>query len=293
MTKLGKREFLEIPTPFGPRNSRILLLEPAGSCAPELGKRVWDGTYDKPFILDQGAWRFLHFDLDSVQSRMRRDNPDALCLSYTRKMMAFLLFNPQPRRILLLGLGGGSLAKFCYRRLPSATITALEIDPNVMALREEFHVPSDEERFRVLQGDGVEYVARRGPRKDVILVDACDREGVAPELAAAQFYLNARRRLTLGGVLVMNVCGDALERASHFARIRGAFGKHVIALPDREDGNLIVLAFRTDAALRNWERLERLAKTLKRRFGLSFPRYVRRMARSPRVTVLRSPHLST
>jgi spermidine synthase len=69
-------------------------------------------------------------------------------------MMAFLLFNPRPRRILILGLGGGSLAKFCYRHLPSATITAVEIDPHVMALREEFRVPADDERFRVLQGDG-------------------------------------------------------------------------------------------------------------------------------------------
>jgi len=53
------------------------------------------------------------------------DDPYALCLAYTRKMMAFLLFNSQPRRILQLGLGGGSLAKFCYKHLPDASITAV------------------------------------------------------------------------------------------------------------------------------------------------------------------------
>jgi spermidine synthase len=84
------------------------LLEPAGSCGPELRERLLDGTYAKPFIVDQGALRFLQFDLERVQSLMCREDPDTLCLRYTRKMMAFLLFNPQPRRILILGLGGGS-----------------------------------------------------------------------------------------------------------------------------------------------------------------------------------------
>jgi spermidine synthase len=284
----NKCELLEIPAPFLLPNSRILLLEPAGSYGPELSRQLLDGTYDKPFILDCGALRYLHFDLDKVQSLMRCDDPDALCLRYTRKMMSFLLFNPQPRRILILGLGGGSLAKFCYRHLPSATITAVEIDPNVMALREEFRVPEDDERFRVLQGDGTQYVAFRGPRKDAILVDTYDRHGAAPGLASAQFYLNARRRLTLNGVLVMNIHGDTYERASEFARIRGIFGKRVIALPVREDGNLIVLAFRTDGAVRNWARRERLAHALEERFGLNFPRFVRKMTRAPTVTVLRA-----
>jgi spermidine synthase len=284
-----KCDLLEIPVPFPLPNSRVLLREPAGSYEPELSRQLLDGTYGKPFILDCGALRFLHFDLDKVQSLMRCDDPNALCLRYTRKMMAFLLFNPRPRRILILGLGGGSLAKFCYRHLPSATITAVEIDPHVMALREEFRVPADDERFRVLQGDGIRYVALQGPRKDVILVDTYDCHGAALGLASAQFYLNARRRLTLGGVLVINIHGDTDERAFQFARIRGVFGKRVIALPVREDGNLIVLAFRTDGAVRNWARRERLALALEERFGLNFPRYVRKMTRSPTVTALRTP----
>jgi spermidine synthase len=287
MTRNG--ELLEIQTPFPVPNSRVLLLEPPGSCVTELGRQLLDGTYGKPFILDCGALRFLHFDFDKVQSLMRCDDPDALCLRYTRKMMSFLLFNPHPRRILMLGLGGGSLAKFCYRHLPSATITAVEIDPHVIALREDFRVPSNDERFRVLQGDGTQYVALRGPRKDVILVDTYDCHGAAPGLASAQFYVNAQRRLTLGGVMVMNIHGDACERAGQFARIRSVFGKRVIALPVREDGNLIVLAFRTDATVRKWARRERLAHALEERFGLNFPRYVRKMTRSPKVTVLRPP----
>jgi spermidine synthase len=268
---------IESPAPLEP--GRLRLLEPVGSSEAALLQQLTTGTYDKPFIQDCGPLRFLHFDLENVQSVMRHDDPDALCLAYTRKMMAFLLFNADPRRVLQLGLGGGSLAKFCYRHLPHSKITVLEIDPHVLALREEFRVPPDDERFRVLQGDGVSYIARRAPREDVILVDACDRNGVAPSLEAPDLYANLRRRLAAGGVLAMNVCGDVLDVENHVARIRGVFGSHTITLPAKEDGNLIVLAFRDEP--RDWEgaALDRHARSLEERFGLAFPRFVRGMVR--------------
>ena len=268
---------LEIASPAALAPARLRLLEPAGSSESELHRRLTQGTYDKPFIVDSGPLRFLHFDLDNVQSVMRHDDPDALCLAYTRKMMSFLLFNAEPRRVLLLGLGGGSLAKFCYRHLPGADITVLEIDPNVVALREEFLVPRDDDRFRILNVDGVEYIARRAPREDVILVDACDRNGIAPALSAPGLYANLRRRLSVGGVLVVNLCGDLEDIDSHLGRIRGVFAERIIALPAKEDGNIIMMGFR--AAPRAWDgvQLDRHARRLGDRFGLDFPRYVRHM----------------
>lgn len=271
---------LSTPAPLAP--GRLRLLEPTGTSKTELLKRLTDGTYNKPFIQDCGPLRYLHFDLDNVQSVMRHDDPDALCLAYTRKMMTFLLYNDEPRRMLLLGLGGGSLAKFCFRHLPAAKITVLEIDPDVLSLRKEFQVPADDERFRVVQGDGVAYIAQPATREDVILVDACDRNGLSPTLAAPDLYANLRRRLTVGGVLVMNICGEDLEVESHLARIRGVFGERLISLPAKEDGNLIVLGFRSDPDEIEGDELDRHARKLEARFGLAFPRYVRQMIRGLR-----------
>jgi spermidine synthase len=268
---------LEIASPPPLAAGRLRLLEPVGSSHARLLEQLIDGTYNKPFIEDCGPLRYLHFDLDNVQSVMRLDDPDALCLAYTRKMMAFLLFNSQPRRILQLGLGGGSLAKFCYRYLPEALITVLEIDPDVLALREEFRVPLDDQRFRVVEGNGVEYVAGRAPRDDIILVDACDRNGLSPTLLAPDFYSNLRRRITTSGVLVVNICGDETDAESHLARIRGVFGQRLITLPAKEDGNLIVLGFRTEPRVWNGVELDAHARRLEERFGLAFPRYVRQM----------------
>jgi spermidine synthase len=272
-----KQPLLALESPFPAEHSMLRLMEPPRSSPDVLWQQLFDGTYDKPFILDSGRLRCLHFDLDAVQSAMLLSDPDRLSLAYTRKMMAFLLFKDSPARILMLGLGGGSLAKFCYRHLPQAAITAIELNRDVIALREDFLIPADDDRFRVICADSANYIALRGEDKDVILADACNRTGVAPQLEDVEFYQNAWRRLTPGGVFVMNLCGDRARYASHLAKIRQVFGEFM-TLPVPRSNNLIVLALKQDDARIVWEELEARARVLKRRFRLEFPRYVRRLA---------------
>jgi spermidine synthase len=265
-------------SPFPEQKHTLHLLEPQDSCQKSLWERLFSKTYDKPFIIDCGLQRRLQFDLYTVQSAMHRERPDRLSLAYTRKMMAFLLFNRAPERILLLGLGGGSLAKFCYRRLPGAAITAVEVNPDVIALREAFRIPPDDARFRVICANGADYVACLGQSQDVILADACDREGIAPELDAMEFYEAAHRCLSDGGVFVANVCGDPNGCAAHIANIRAVFGDEFMTLQVRPDGNLILFAFKETRPEIDWLQLEATAANLKRKLGLDFPRYVRRIA---------------
>ncbi len=256
----------------------LRVLEPPGSCPDTLCKRLFDGTYDKPFIVDDGRRRFLHFDFDAVQSAMEMQDPHKLALAYTRKMMAFLLFNRAPERILLVGLGGGSLAKFCHRHLHSTALTAIEINPDVIALREEFCIPPDDDRFRVIHTDGAAYVSRLAPCKDVILADGCDREGIAPELSSVEFYQNVRRSLAPGGVFVTNVCGAPDTRTAHLLKLRNAFDDEFLTLPVRTKGSVIAFGFRERRPPNPWEGLELLASALRRRYGLDFPKFARRIA---------------
>jgi len=271
-------QLLTMESPFPGQNHTLRLLEPPNSSTKSLWDRLFARTYAKPFIIDSGQHRRLQFDLYTVQSAMHREHPDRLILPYTRKMMAFLLFNDAPARILLLGLGGGSLAKFCYRRLPYTAITAVEVNPDVIALREEFHIPPDDDRFRVICTDAGDYVARLGLSQDVILADACDRDGIAPELNAIEFYQQAHRCLFSGGVFVANMCGDLDSCAAHVGKIRTVFGDDIMTLQVRPDGNLIVFAFKEKRSGIDWEQLEATAVDLKRKLGLDFPRYVRRIA---------------
>jgi len=268
----------EIELPFPGTRCVLKLLEPQGSCAEALWQRVCDRTYEKPFIMERGTERLLYFDVDSSQSVMSLEQPNWLTLAYTRTMMAFLLFNRSPRRILLLGLGGGSLAKFCYRTLPLTAITAVEVNPHVIALRDQFCIPKDDERFRVVHADSAAYVSETGCDKDVILADACDHAGIAPAQDTIEFYQDVWRRLTAAGVFVLNLCGDRARWVSHVAKLRSVFGERFITLPAQHDGNVILFAFKQISVEMDWRELEATGRELARRYGFDFQRYVQRIA---------------
>ena len=133
-----------LPSPFFSDSDTIRLLEPADCDSQAVLRKVVSGEYDRPFVIDDGSTRTLHFSLSLIQSTMSLKDPFALELDYTQAMMSFLLFLARPQQIFMLGLGGGSLAKFCWRHVGSARITVVEIDPDVIAFRDEFELPPDE-----------------------------------------------------------------------------------------------------------------------------------------------------
>lgn len=270
---------LEIPCPFLSEVGVARLLEPADADPATLYARLIDGSYGKPFLFEHGDQRLLYFSFRFVQSAMRLGDPDALDLAYTQKMMTFLLFNAKPRNLLLIGLGGGSVAKFCYRRLPGTRITVLEIDPNVIAFRDQFLLPPDDERLTVIQGDGARYVAEQAERTDVLLVDAFDHEGVAPALADPMFYESAHRCLSANGIFVMNIAGEKSGYGHHLEQIREVFGDNVIAMSVKDDGNYIVFGFKNADFEPRWTFLKSLAQKLQARLGLDFPRFAQQLER--------------
>jgi len=270
---------LELPSPFLRESGVLRLMESGATRADELCERILGGTYDKPFILEDGELRHLCFGMGDTQSVMRISDPYALDLAYTQEMMAFLLFNSQPRRISLVGLGGGSIAKYCYRYLPAARITAVESNPDVIALRDEFLIPRDDSRFSVVQTDGAAYL--KGLRRwvDALLVDAFDRHGIPSSLANLEFYQNARRCLSPTGVFVMNLAGERATCVAHLEWMREVFGEAVIAVPVDGGSNHVVFGQRERHFDPQWKWLLHHAKRLESLFGLNFPAYVRELRR--------------
>jgi spermidine synthase len=167
--------------------------------------RMPHDTPTPPLVRTRRGRRTLEFVPGDIQSEMLLARPDALVLAYLRAMMGFILFVPAPRRIVMVGLGGGSLAKFCHRHFPDAHITVIELRADVIALRDAFHVPPDSARFTVVQADAAEWLAAHPGSADVLLVDGFDARGLPPRLADTPFYMDCRRALQPGGVLVANV----------------------------------------------------------------------------------------
>lgn len=196
----------------------------------------------KPFVYESLRSKALHFSISAIQSRMQITDPHALDLEYTRTMMGFLLFNPEPANIAMIGLGGGSLAKFCHRYLPRSRIQVVEINPHVIALRDEFHVPPDDERFTVLQGDGAQFVRSGATRCDVLMVDGFDSEGQPRSLSSQRFYNDCFETLQPGGMMVVNLHYGHARYGTQLDRIKGSFGDSVLVIDDGELSNSIVFA---------------------------------------------------
>lgn len=202
----------------------------------------------QPFVHETADHKALHFSLTEVQSRMLKRDPHALQADYTRTMMGFLALGRPPMRIAMIGLGGGSLAKFCYRELPNTRIDVVEINPHVIALRDEFHVPPDDRRFHVHLDDGARFIQHSKNRYDVLLVDAYTRDGIPAQLTTQRFYDSCRKVLGDTGILVSNLCCD--DAHVHVARIQASFGGPVFSLEEPDTENLIVFACANDGPMR-------------------------------------------
>lgn len=277
----------ELPSPFENEAGTILLHEPPWARAGELRTQLLDESYPKPFVVDDGKSRFLYFNVRLMQSEMSLQAPNDLAIRYTQKMMAFLLFQPKPKRLVLIGLGGGSLIKFCHHRLPGTHLTAVELDPNVIAFRETFLVPADGPRLQVLQADGAEYIAEAEKGIDVLLVDAFDKTGFAPSLANREFFENAYAKLSGNGVMVINLAGEKETYAGLIGEAMHVFDDQVIVISVPDDGNHVLYAFKEHWFEPRWRWLHNYAKELRARFGLDFPAFVQKMERSTKLGLAR------
>lgn len=200
----------------------------------------------QPYVVDSHGLRTLHFTPDCVQSSMRLDDPWALDLAYTRTMMGFLLFVPRPRRISLIGLGGGSLLKFCHRHLPQARLQVAELNPKVLALREHFMVPPEDDRLSLHLDDGAHFVRQAHAACEVLLLDGFDPSGMPEALCSQRFFDDAMLALDDGGLMVINLHAADPRMALIMGRLARSFEgeQALLAVIDAGGGNRVVFAWR-------------------------------------------------
>jgi spermidine synthase len=237
----------------------------------------WRNAQDTSVELsEQDGIRSLHLGSDLVQSAMRISQPYDLQIAYTQCMMGFLLFNPVPKNILMIGLGGGSLAKFVYHWLPGTSMIAIEINSQVIAAaRSFFFLPAEDERFRIVLADGAAYVALHPDSCDVLLIDGYEDGAMAATLRSQMFYEHALAALRPSGIMVMNFLGRDRQLNDYLDRIRACFPGGLLRLNDCNHGNVIVFAFQRRLNRRRLKTLEKRALELESQLGLPFTRYAK------------------
>ncbi|MGH8783202.1 spermidine synthase [Paraburkholderia sp.] len=209
-------------------------------------------------------------------------DPLELDLSYTRAMMSFQLFHSDPRDILIVGLGGGSLSKYCFHKFPLARVTTVEIDERVIALREWFVIPPDSERFQIVHADAAEYLPDRVGVADVILLDGFDAFGLPASLSSQSFYDCCHAALRDGGVLVANLLNSDSQLATYLSRIRRACDGKLFRTVARREGNTIAIGVK-QGTVPGWRDLYDRAEAITAAMGLDLCRYVKKMERQHRV----------
>ncbi len=213
--------------------------------------------YHRLTVADDRDSRYLRFD-SSFQSGMYLGQPFRTRFEYTDYLDLGLAYNPRARRVLFVGLGGGSAPKRMWRDFPRLQIRVAELDPVVVDVARRYFALPRSPRLRVDVQDGRRFLATHKQRWDVIAIDAFYSDSIPFHLTTREFLELARARLAPGGVIVVNIIGAISGDESELFRAeyrtyRSVFSTvlvHPVLDPgDRDDEavrNLILVA--TDGA---------------------------------------------
>lgn len=218
-----------------------------------------------PVTLSESAGiRYLHFGTEWIQGAMRIRKPNQLVLSYSHKMVAWMLFNRHPQQIAHLGLGSASLTKFSYTTFPDSVTHVAEINPEVIAIcHSMFELPPDNERLHVHLADALDFV--KEPEYtgafNIMHVDLYDAASRGPVLDTPAFYADCYRCLKDDGIMAVNLFGEVPSYDKNIRAIKQSF-REVVSMSPIPEGNVIVLAFKKKPAI-DWEYLEAEASRIK------------------------------
>ncbi|CAM3793063.1 spermidine synthase [Bordetella tumulicola] len=244
--------------------------------------RTTPAAADQPNLSESDGIRYLHFGTEWIQGAMRIKAPGELVLEYTAQMMAWLLFLAPPKEesIGLLGLGAGSLTRFCLKHTRSP-LAVVEWNPQVTAVCQMFFRLPASSRLSVHHDDAAVWVAdpQRAGSCPVLMVDLYDASARGPVRDSVTFYRHCRRVLGEVGVLSVNLFGQHESFDRNIENLRVAFDDRIVLLPEIDAGNQIVLAFSGPSLGITPAQLLARAEEVESQYGLPARRWARALTR--------------
>jgi len=194
-------------------------------------------------IYEEAGQRCMRFGRGYIgrQTCMSLVEPDRLVFDYTKMMMGALYLNPEPRRVLIIGLGGGTLPAALAKLYPALHVDAVEIDPAVVRVAERFFGLRPGPRLQLFAEDGRVFVKRalkRGDKYDLVMLDAFDHEYIPEHLLTREFLEEVRGLLNPRGVLAANTFSASRLYDHESATYAAVFGNFF----NLRGGNRVILA---------------------------------------------------
>ena len=249
----------------------------------ELEKTIFNGCdeYGSLIVKEQAQIRSLHFGDGKKQSVMLRSHPSVLVLYYTQAMMCSLLFNSKPTRILMLGLGGGSLVHFLFKVAPLAQIDVVELRPQVIEISKTFFkLPGNDCRLTVHCMDAAQFVTdsliRKPAQYDLILVDVFDDSGPSGLVRDKVFLKQCKGLLTDKGVIAFNLWNRREDTYTSLRKLYNyTFERNLLELKmGYVNNNVVLLAFSSKVPMNGVIQFQTKAQKLKQQYGIDFPLFL-------------------
>ncbi len=220
---------------------------------------------------DDRGFRTLLFERGGDrQSVVKIGDPDHLELAYTRAMPVGLAFVGEPKRVLVVGLGGGSIPTFLRKHYPEMTIDVVDIDPKVVEVAKKYFDFREDAAMRAHVDDGRRFIEKCREPYDMIFLDAYGSDNIPRHLATREFLQSVRRALSPKGVVVSNIWNRGLNplRDSMVRTYADVF-EEVDILSIRNSGNEIVFALPRKTGMSR-DALARRAKSISKEKGFRF-----------------------
>lgn len=232
----------------------------SGSLAPAQTRTLYEkqSAFNTVVVTeDERGFRTLLFHRNGArQSVVKLGDPDHLELAYARVVPIGLAFVEAPQRILVVGLGGGTIPNFLHKHYPGTRIDVVEIDPVVVDVAKRFFGFREDENLRAHVDDGRKFIERCREPYDLIFLDAFGADSIPYDLATREFLAAVRKALTPHGLVVGNVWShysnplyESMIRtyedvfdSLYVVDVQGAGNRILLAFPRRVDVNKEELA---------------------------------------------------
>lgn len=272
-----------------PKRNKLTMVLPgllaALAAVPVAAQVVFEGysAYHHIRVVDRGGLRVLQFN-DSEETRMSLHNPLQGHFEYTEYFHLPWLWNTNIQRVLMLGLGGGSIQRAYLHHYPQVNLETAELDPAVIAVAAKYFGITESPRHKLHSSDGRVFLRRHSTVYDVIIVDAYTTTRYGPSLPShlttREFFTLASARLGTNGVLAYNVIGrmsgwQAGLVGSLHRTMRTVFPR-VYLFPANESENVVLVATKTDLAL-TYAQAQRLGTERVRSGTVRFPNFALRL----------------
>ena len=203
--------------------------------------------YRNILVEDNGDLRCLKFNVKSTKTRqscLLKSQPQQLVFNYTKQLLTGLLVNPEPKHILIIGLGGGTMSNTLHQLLPDSYIDNVEIDESVIKVARQYFGFLENDQIKTYSQDGRVFVKRALLKKqeyDWIILDAFNGDYIPEHLMTKEYLEETKRLLSPQGILTANTFSSSQLYRYESATYKAVFGDYYqVSNPD--NSNRIILA---------------------------------------------------